>query len=260
MTNSSMTVSRTALLALLMLAGQLNGQSLVGIVREDSTQRPLEGVEIGDDRRSQVTRSSTSGRYLLANLPDGLQRIHVRLLGYRPVDMLVTITAGQTRSMDIVLVRMPVALDTFAVKERSTLGVGAGFEAFDERRRLGFGKFVDSTELRSMEHRRVVDLLRQFPGVKVYTPSPPNHFKRVLVSSRMEGRFPCLLDVMMDGALIHRSPGPTTAPNFESAFDLTTIDIANLAGIEIYRSAAEIPGVFNGATAACGVLVLWTRR
>jgi len=65
---------------------------------------------------------------------------------------------------------------------------------------------------------------------------------------------------VMDGALSQRSPGPTAAPNFEGAFDLTTIDIANLSGIEIYRSAAEIPGVFNGASAACGVLVLWTRR
>ena len=255
-----MTTSRVVVVAMLMLAGRLSGQSLTGIVREDSTERPLAGVEITDDRRGIVARSSANGRYALPNLSEGLQRIHVRLLGYRPVDMLVRITAGQSKSMDIVLVRMPVALDTVAVKERSTLGVGVGFEAFDERRRLGFGKFVDSTELRTMEHRRVVDLMRQFPGVKVYIPSPPNHFKRVLVSSRVEGRFPCLLDVVMDGALIHRSPGPTAPPEFESAFDLTTIDVANLAGIEIYRSAAEIPGVFNGATAACGVLVLWTRR
>jgi hypothetical protein len=255
-----LSMTRIALIAMLILAERSSGQALSGIVREDSTERPLAGVDIALDRNDRATRSTSTGRYLFSDLPEGLQRIHVRLLGYRPVDMLVTITAGQTKSMDIVLVRMPVALDTVAVTDRSMRGVGAGFEAFEERRRLGFGKFVDSTMLRSIEHRKVVDLLRQFPGVKIYIPPAPNHYKRVLVSSRMEGRFPCLLDVVMDGALIHRSPGPTLPPDFERAFDLTTIDIASLSGIEIYRSAAEIPGVFNGASAACGVLVLWTRR
>jgi len=253
-------IASVALITSTTFAANLRGQALTGTVKEDSTQRALEGAEISLESGNPRTRSAASGRYLLDNLREGRQRIHVRLLGFRPVDMLVSVAAGETKVMDITLVRMPVALDTVATTERSTLGVGVGFEAFDERRRLGFGKFVDSTALRSNENRKVVDLLRQFPGVKVYIPSAPNHFKRVLVSSRAEGRFPCVLDVVMDGALIHRSTGASTPPDFERAFDLTSIDIASLAGIEIYRSAAEIPGVFNGATAACGVLVLWTRR
>src|SRR5882762_10201776 len=127
------------------IAGKLQGQTLTGIVKEDSTERPLAGAEIAIDGSNQPTRSAANGRFVMADVSQGLQRIHVRLLGYRPVDMLVTITAGQTRALDILLVRMPVALDTIAVTGRPTLGVGAGLEAFEERRRLGFGKFVDST-------------------------------------------------------------------------------------------------------------------
>jgi hypothetical protein len=33
-----------------------------------------------------------------------------------------------------------------------------------------------------------------------------------------------------------------------------------IGGIEVYRSAAEIPPQFNGSGAACGVIVIWTRH
>ena len=37
------------------------------------------------------------------------------------------------------------------------------------------------------------------------------------------------------------------------------VEPANIAGIEIYRSPAELPARFGGAESACGVIVIWTR-
>ena len=34
----------------------------------------------------------------------------------------------------------------------------------------------------------------------------------------------------------------------------------DVAAIEIYRSAAEIPPQFNGPNAGCGVIVMWTKQ
>ena len=34
----------------------------------------------------------------------------------------------------------------------------------------------------------------------------------------------------------------------------------NLAGIEIYRSPAEIPAQYGGPQSRCGVIVMWNRR
>jgi hypothetical protein len=38
---------------------------------------------------------------------------------------------------------------------------GSGFEAFEERRRMGFGRFLDCRTLRRNEHRRLGSLVRQ---------------------------------------------------------------------------------------------------
>lgn len=44
------------------------------------------------------------------------------------------------------------------------------------------------------------------------------------------------------------------------ATDLRLFDIASLEAVEVYRSAAQVPQEYGGPTAACGVLLLWTRQ
>ena len=44
------------------------------------------------------------------------------------------------------------------------------------------------------------------------------------------------------------------------AFDLNSIGVSGLRGVEVYRSAADAQDVFGGDDAGCGVVVLWTRR
>jgi len=64
-------MTRVALIAMFILAERSSGQFLSGIVREDSTERPLSGVEIALDRNDRTTRSTSTGRYLLSDLPEG---------------------------------------------------------------------------------------------------------------------------------------------------------------------------------------------
>ncbi|HEY4131359.1 MAG TPA: hypothetical protein VGM50_12125 [Gemmatimonadaceae bacterium] len=89
----------------------------------------------------------------------------------------------------------------------------------------------------------------------------------------------CLTQVVLDGTVVSRGrviddrdppPGATKAvrDQFEAirekgwwnSFDLNSINVASLAAIELYRSGADAQDTFGGADAACGVLVLWTRR
>jgi hypothetical protein len=42
--------------------------------------------------------------------------------------------------------------------------------------------------------------------------------------------------------------------------DLRAFSVSSLDNIEVYRSAAQVPMENGGATAACGVLLLWTRQ
>ena len=58
---------------------------------------------------------------------------------------------------------------------------------------------------------------------------------------------------MLDGATIfHGAPG-------EVPLNINEIDTSQLAGVEYYSSAAEIPAEYNATRATCGLLVLWTK-
>jgi hypothetical protein len=43
-----------------------------------------------------------------------------------------------------------------------------------------------------------------------------------------------------------------------SSFNENT-PIRDIYGIEVYRGAGEVPGEYAGSTAACGVIVVWTK-
>jgi hypothetical protein len=44
-------------------------------------------------------------------------------------------------------------------------------------------------------------------------------------------------------------------------WDMESIQISSLGGIEVYKGVSETPLVFErGENAACGVIVLWTRE
>jgi hypothetical protein len=42
--------------------------------------------------------------------------------------------------------------------------------------------------------------------------------------------------------------------------NLKDFSVSSLDKIEVYRSAAQVPLEYGGPTAACGVLLLWTRQ
>ncbi len=146
------------------------------------------------------------------------------------------------------------------MKERTKVA-GVGLAAFAERQRLGFGKFFDTTFLRKNEHRKLQHFLAEIPGVRIVSPPQdvgrgsfkPPITMRVAFSSRL-GK-DCAMLVVLDGVALSNADG-----SWEGAFDLNTMQLSNLAAVEVYRSVAEIPGEFNGPRSQCGVLVLWTRR
>jgi len=152
--------------ALLLLCGStLAGQALTGSVRQDSTGRPLAGVEVLLEGSQQQTVTDAAGRYLLGALPRGNHVILFRSVGYRPVRIRVRLTEGDTARADASMVREGAQqLDPVEVKALPAAPRGIWREGFEERRRIGFGKFIDSTELRRNEQRRASDLLRGIPG------------------------------------------------------------------------------------------------
>ena len=248
---------------LVIAAVPLSAQSvLAGRVREDSTGRPLAGVEVvivGSERR---TLTDASGRYILNMLPDGRRQVLFRSVGFRPVQEWVVLGRVDTVWANPMLVAQTVLLDPITVTAKPAAPRGLGLEAFEERRKLGFGKFIDSATLRRNEHQRLPALLDRLQGIGFTVVDKGI----VAVSRRRFGPMgePCYMAVVLDGSVIYSSVAPGLGGGGGGAGrsppDLKMFDVASLTAVELYRGGGEVPIEFGGAGAACGVLVLWTRR
>lgn len=244
---------------------------LAGTVREDGTGRPLPGVQVLLEGSKRQGESGADGKYLLGDLPAGARVVLFRAVGFRPLRVRVTLLKGDTTVSDALMVREGVRLDSIVVTGTQPRPRGVGSrEGFEERRALGFGRFMDSTEIRRADNARMSDLLSRLGVYMVnYTEQtgganfrgPPQlRAANSRFASIENGEQPCWMGVMLDGITIYKgmTSGAESAfppPDFRKEFPAATIE-----RIEVYRSASEVPIEFGGSGARCGMIVLWTRR
>jgi len=244
-------------LGLLLPAAPLGAQSMMsGTVREDGSGKPLAGVEVLIEGSKRKTVTDESGRYVL-EASSGNRVALFRFVGFHPVRLRVVIAKQDTTWANAQMVREAgQRLEAIEVAGEVKKPRGIGREGFEERRALGFGKFVDSTELRRSEHVRLADVLRR-NSVEVLRMQDPRtvpqiRFIYVAASKQTRG---CLMQVMLDGASIY-TPNSMSKP----PIDLNTFDVASLESVEVYASGGRTPLEFSGGGAECGTVVLWTRR
>jgi hypothetical protein len=255
--------------------------SLTGYVRDEATLRGLQGAEVGVAGTDHKTKTDRDGKYTLKDILPGTQRISVRAVGYAPADTALVFSADKSTENVFFLGKPAVALDT--VKTRSQARTqGAGFASFEDRRAKGFGAFLDSAFLRANESRHLPDLLLTLKGVQVLQPTTCHLTRPVLCDWRVAAtkrgtRTICTMQVVLDGSVLQRSLqfedlyAPPNSPEalvrtfedkmedlWRQTFDLNTISVSSLIGVEVYRSGAEAPDVYGGASTNCGVLVLWS--
>lgn len=262
-------MTRAALLGLTLIAGAAaHAQgSISGVVREDSTGRPVPSAEVSIDKPKRRVYSDSAGRYALGKLGAGLYKVSVRRLGYLPSATLVRIEKDESREADLSVA--PTAAELNAVKVAGASPARAvDFGEFEARRKLGFGVFLDTLTLRQNEHRPLDNLLGTVLGVKVVQPPLCEGLlfcgyvttRRVAVGGRT-ATGTCAMAVMLNRAVVSRGgPLAATHRDWSATFDLNAIPVSSLDGVEIYRSTAEIPDRFTGMESECGLVVLWLRQ
>src|SRR2546421_5448242 len=104
----------------------LGAQQVTGTVRgrvtNAATQQPLAGVSVNVGRRAAVTRAE--GGYLLTEVPAGSDTVHARLIGYSPATQPVTVTGGDTVSVDLAMTARAVNLASVVVVGYGTKRAG----------------------------------------------------------------------------------------------------------------------------------------
>lgn len=248
--------------------------TITGLVTEDSTGKPIAGAEVAIAKLKRQVLTDANGRFVIGDLPEGILMIVARRLGFEEQGNMVQVTAGQSRDKNVKLARVPTALDTVKVTAPMSLVMQRTFQLIEDHKKLGFGKFIDSTELRQRETSSVADLARAMMGVNVVTPPfckplgtkiyncTPTPRKKVAVSGGS-----CAMRIMQDnmvltvgGPIDQSDPRSDPRHDWVAAYDLTELSTSNLIAIEVYRRGGEVPLEYQNQGTECGLIQLWTKR
>jgi hypothetical protein len=123
--------------------------------------------------------------------------------------------------------------------------VSPGLQAFEQRRREGFGRFITEAELRKNDSKRMTSMLRVL-GTKVAC-STRTPIRCVAVTTRLGSS--CELEVFRDGMRLSMEDR-----------DVEKIPVDDVGGVEVYYGPATIPPLYNMTGSACGVILLWSRE
>ena len=95
-------------------AGAQTTATITGRVITENGQ-PLAGAQVRLVNMTLGTLTGDNGRYTLGNLPVAQYRIRAQMLGHRPVELPVTLVAGQTVTQDFTLRKQVLELDAVVV-------------------------------------------------------------------------------------------------------------------------------------------------
>ena len=220
--------------------------SIQGFVR-DSANHWLDQAEIrllGRQDTSRLAVSDSAGRFRISSAAAGEVRLSVRRIGYWPMTLMVTVAANGVSEVDVVMAASPNVLEpelVIADRTRGKMG------EFNRRMSRGVGSFVTRAEIEKRQPSSISELLRTLPGVHISQrmagePQPVDMQRSR--SSSMQST--CVVQLYVDGQ-------PYPNGNLDDFAPLT------LEGVEVYRSASEIPADFRTRNATCGLIALWTR-
>ncbi len=260
------------------LSTEQGPSGVFGLVTDATSGEPLESavVSIQDSEVSVLT--NRNGFYAFNDLPQGLYVLEVSNLGYRPREVVVRLAGSGAYKVDVDLSVEAIALEgiTVTAVPRRLFG-----DMVDMQRRmeLGFGDFVMKEEL---ERRggSLATALQGRAGVRVVTGAGGFRERYIVLRSgrdlpgsgaRAQGGTEnqaqlqalgqaetfCYPAVYVDGSRWSR---PKSGGVGHDPVDFSEFYTMDLEAVEIYKGAGSVPGEFGGGDAACGAVVVWTRR
>ena len=233
------------------------GAVFTGTVFVDGAQQPIPDVEVALPVYAMEVRSNDRGKFRLTDIPPGTHQVLARRLGFGPVDTGITFEANQTIERALLLSRVVVIDSVFVTAERPVPG------DFQENRKLGLGLFLTRADLATHEGRPFSEVLRPLPGLKVVdgrgnrawiAGSRGQRGGKCVEREGGDTACDCFAQVYLDNLPLYRGNEGGIVP------DINRIAPEQIEAIEYYAGPAQTPAKYSSPNAACGVLVIWTRR
>lgn len=201
------------------------------------------------------TRSREDGSYAFDRLPAGERTVRVRYLGRRSDPTTVSVEARSVNRVDLRVPAEPVEVPELEVTVKKPIPRGK-MAGFHRRKERSLGVQVERTEFEDYSPSELTDIFRRMPGVRVVRHRTRPDVYRLEMARRHPSidpnARPCTPRYFLDGFPVQGS-GPVDVNRI--------VDPGEVAGIEVYRSASEIPARYKGGVGGsrCGVILIWTR-
>jgi hypothetical protein len=220
---------------------------LVGTVVDAGSHRPVAGAQVTIAGTELSALTNDRGAFGISGAPGGSRAILVRAVGYAPERRTVEILSDQPASVDVGLTSLKTMLDTMRITARPLYSQDA--TGFDQRRKSGFGRFFDSTDVAHLHPFEATRLLEEVGGVRL---SGSGAKLRVFMgTSRL-----CEPAIFVDGVSL---------PDFTGADLNAMVAPEEISGMEVYVSAGSAPVQYksvrsSGNAGPCGSILVWTKR
>lgn len=239
-------------------AAQGSTGSVSGQVADSASRAPLVGVEVlvtGEGAAgTRSVRTNTNGRYSIAGLAPGAATVSVRLVGFAPRALRVTVRAGETVTADFLLPAQTARLDQVVV---------TGTGGVTQRRAVGnVIESIDAKEVMTNAAPRSVQELigARTPGL-IVLPSAGQVGTGAQLRVRGVGSLSLTNDpiIYIDGVRMDAAParGPVQRGG-GGASRLNDINPEDIQSIEVIKGPAA--STLYGTEASNGVIQIITKR
>ncbi|MGE0353408.1 MAG: SusC/RagA family TonB-linked outer membrane protein [Gemmatimonadales bacterium] len=216
-----------------------------GRVADVATQRPLQGATVTIGNRNALTQKD--GRYLITGVPAGTDSIRVRMIGYAPLARAVTLAAGETLDLDLLLSAQAVNLAEIVVvgygEQQAGNITGAVTSVSSEE--FNTGRIVTPTEL----------IQSKVAGVQVEDNNEPGAGKSIRIRGTTSINASSEPLIIVDGMPLGTGAGAGVSNGRDPLNFLNSDDIQDITVLRD-ASAASI----YGANAANGVIIIQTKN
>ncbi|HSE51528.1 MAG TPA: carboxypeptidase regulatory-like domain-containing protein [Gemmatimonadales bacterium] len=209
---------------------------LRGRVVDSATGAALAGADIMLLTSGLHGQSNAAGEFAIEQVLPGPTGVVVRGIGYQPEFLEAVLEAGATATVSVRLRPAP-----FRLEDLETRIATIEYEGFQDRMRLGTGKYWDAEEIRRYDGGSITALLGRKATFR--------EERGVLLNFSRNRK--CPIPVVENGIL--QPPGVATFIRPE-----------RLDAIEYYSGPAQVPMEFQSLARrangfGCGLLVIWSR-
>ncbi|HEX7119626.1 MAG TPA: SusC/RagA family TonB-linked outer membrane protein [Longimicrobiales bacterium] len=225
---------------------------VLGAVTASGTGAPLVGVQVYIQGTDVGTITNEQGQFLLLNVPAGTHTLRVELIGYQSASREITLTAGQSVTVDFALSETAVALDEIVV---------TGTAAVARRKEIGNSvATVSAADIEAAPVTNPQDILAgRAAGVTFMQNSGQPGAGGTI---RIRGTNTVSLDseplIYVDGIRIFNEPTRNGWGGRTLTSPLQDINAEDIARIEVIKGAAAT--TLYGTEAANGVINIITKK